>query len=182
MAIEKQGKIRVSCEAAATLPLDSLLDFQGGIKTITDENLGKLKRRIVEHGINAPVFVWKTKGNKPKHYIVDGHQRSLALRELRDEGYDVPDVPVAFIEAKSKKDAADKLLGITSQYGSFDSVEFGGWLATMDLDLDQIDVRVVDYELSIFSSDGEIPEDNKDIDEEAMADTQNECPKCGFTW
>jgi len=27
-----------------------------------------------------------------------------------------------------------------------------------------------------------IPEDNKDIDEDAMADTKNECPKCGFKW
>ena len=26
----------------------------------------------------------------------------------------------------------------------------------------------------------EIPEENKAIDEEAMADTKNECPKCGF--
>ena len=27
-----------------------------------------------------------------------------------------------------------------------------------------------------------IPEGNKAIDEEAMKDTQNECPKCGFKW
>ena len=28
----------------------------------------------------------------------------------------------------------------------------------------------------------DIPEDNKDIDENAMAETENECPKCGFKW
>jgi ParB-like chromosome segregation protein Spo0J len=27
-----------------------------------------------------------------------------------------------------------------------------------------------------------IPEENKSIDEEGMADTKNECPKCGFKW
>ena len=27
-----------------------------------------------------------------------------------------------------------------------------------------------------------IPEENKAIDEAAMADTKNECPKCGFQW
>ena len=27
-----------------------------------------------------------------------------------------------------------------------------------------------------------IPEENKAIDESAMADTKNECPKCGFQW
>ena len=27
-----------------------------------------------------------------------------------------------------------------------------------------------------------IPDENKAIDEEGMADTKNECPKCGFRW
>jgi hypothetical protein len=27
-----------------------------------------------------------------------------------------------------------------------------------------------------------IPDDNKDIDEGAMSETENECPKCGFKW
>ena len=27
-----------------------------------------------------------------------------------------------------------------------------------------------------------IPEDNKDLDESAMAETEHECPKCGFKW
>jgi hypothetical protein len=27
-----------------------------------------------------------------------------------------------------------------------------------------------------------IPDDNKDLDEDAMAETENECPKCGFKW
>ena len=35
-------------------------------------------------------------------------------------------------------------------------------------------------ELQCFDID--IPDDNKDIDEDAMAETENECPKCGFKW
>lgn len=27
-----------------------------------------------------------------------------------------------------------------------------------------------------------IPDSNKEIDEDAMSDTKNECPKCGFQW
>ena len=27
-----------------------------------------------------------------------------------------------------------------------------------------------------------IPEENKQIDEDSMSDTKNECPKCGFKW
>jgi DNA modification methylase len=153
---QESSRIDVTCEAATALPLDSLLDFQGGIKTISDENLAKLKRRIVEHGINAPVFVWRTKAKKPKHYIIDGHQRCMALRELRDEGYTVPDVPVAFIEAKSKKDAADKLPAITSQYGDFVPelvLEFAG-----DLSFD--DFRLTTGEITLIREPEETEQDD----------------------
>jgi hypothetical protein len=158
---QESSRIDVTCEAATTLPLDSLLDFQGGIKTISDENLGKLKRRIVEHGINAPVFVWRTKAKNPKHYIIDGHQRCVALRDLRDEGYTVPDVPVAFIEAKSKKDAADKLLAITSQYGDFVPelvLEFAGDLSFDDFRLTTGDITLI-REPEETERDDEIPSD-----------------------
>jgi hypothetical protein len=33
-----------------------------------------------------------------------------------------------------------------------------------------------------FSGPESIPQGNKPIDEDAMKDTQNECPKCGFKW
>jgi ParB-like chromosome segregation protein Spo0J len=166
----------VTCEAATALPLDLLLDFQGGIKTISDENLGKLKRRIVEHGINAPVFVWRTKAKKPKHYIIDGHQRCMALRELRDEGYTVPDVPVAFIEAKSKKDAADKLLAITSQYGNIESAVVQDWI--VDLKIEATDIRLVDGELDIQMPEFEpVPEEEQgSLDHVGRTVV---CPNCG---
>ena len=161
---EKQqelNRIRATCEAATALPLDSLLDFQGGIKTISAENLAKLKRRIVEHGINAPVFVWRTKAKTPKHYIIDGHQRCVALRDLRDEGYEVPDVPVALIEAKSKKDAADKLLAITSQYGDFVPelvLEFAGDLNFDDFRLSAGEITLI-QEPEETEGDDDIPSD-----------------------
>lgn len=37
-------------------------------------------------------------------------------------------------------------------------------------------------EVGIDTRGFEIPEENKPIDEEAMGNTKNECPQCGFTW
>ena len=37
-------------------------------------------------------------------------------------------------------------------------------------------------ELGIETGGALIPSGNKSIDEAAMADTENECPKCGFQW
>ena len=41
----------------------------------------------------------------------------------------------------------------------------------------------IEFEAMGFGmADQAIPGDNKDIDEDAMAVTANECPKCGFKW
>jgi len=117
--------LEVTCRAADTLPIDRLMDFQGSLKNISKGNLEKLKRRILKHGINAPIFVWDHEGD---YYILDGHQRVKALNSLREDGYDMPMIPVAYIEAESKQDAKDKLLGITSQYGEFDDIELKTWI------------------------------------------------------
>jgi DNA modification methylase len=148
MGATKTGKkqaISVTCKAADLLPFDQLLDFQGNLKTISGKNLEKLKSRILKHGINAPVFVWKNNG---RHFILDGHQRIKAFQALEEEGFELPEIPVAYIEAKNIKDAKDKLLGISSQYGRFDSEGMATFVTDLEL-LD--DIHLVDTKLSIGS-------------------------------
>ncbi len=115
-------QIRITCTGAATLPIDDLVLFQGELKKLSEENEAKLRTRILRHGVNAPIFVWKTKAGV--HYVMDGHQRIHTLLNLRADGYEVPDLPIVYIEAKNKKEAKDKLLGITSQYGEFTDYGF----------------------------------------------------------
>ena len=117
---QNSNKISVTCRGADTLPLESLQAFQGSLKKISKQNLDKLKRRIIRDGINVPLFVWRD-GDKNK--ILDGHQRLKALSSLRDDGHIIPPVPVAYIDAADEKDARQKLLGITSQYGEFEIEE-----------------------------------------------------------
>jgi hypothetical protein len=40
----------------------------------------------------------------------------------------------------------------------------------------------IDLDVMGFDVFGEIPGENKAIDEEALTKTENECPKCGFRW
>jgi len=51
-------EIRVTCRAADILPIDSLIEFQGNLKSISKDNLDKLKRSILRHGFTAPFFIW----------------------------------------------------------------------------------------------------------------------------
>lgn len=60
---------------------------------------------------------------------------------------------------------------------------------SLDLDVLLRDAKEIDLsglwsedELNMLFLNTQIPEENKDIDEEAMKETEHECPKCGFKW
>lgn len=106
--------IAIRCTAAVNLDLSALTPLQGSLKELTDANFEKLKQSILKHGITFPFFVWQSDG---ENYILDGTQRDRVLKRMADEGYKVPPLPCALIEAKNRKDAAEKILLISSQYG-----------------------------------------------------------------
>lgn len=63
-----------------------------------------------------------------------------------------------------------------------DNASFGEW----DMDLlanSWSDLPLVEWGIDLPEDWlSPIPEENKQINEEAMEDTKNECPKCGFKW
>lgn len=139
--------LRVTCKGAQTLPLDRIEEFQGNLKKLSKKNLEKLKKRIIEDGFNVPFFVWDHEG---QYKALDGHQRIKALCSLREEGWDIPLLPVAFIEASDEADARKKLLAISSQYGEFDASELSEWLDEIGGEVAET-LRLVDSELKIES-------------------------------
>lgn len=106
--------IRIACEGAATLALDSLEPFQGDLKTLDDADAARLRHEILTDGFTAPIHIWPNLRHK---WIIDGHQRLAVLYTLRDEGYEIPELPVAWIEAESFTQAKRLVLAHTSQYG-----------------------------------------------------------------
>ena len=134
--------IRVTCRGADSLPIDAIVEFQGALKTITQDNLDKLKRSILRHGFTAPFFVWQSADN----HLIDGHQRLKALLALRQEGYDMPLLPVVYIEADSEAHAKEKLLYITSQYGEFTREGFASFVDGLDFSME--DMRLTDGEFT----------------------------------
>jgi DNA modification methylase len=157
-------KIKISCKGADLLPIDSLEDFQGGLKKISKSNLNKLKKRIIRDGINVPLFVWRT---DDLCRILDGHQRLKALFSLREDGHELPMIPVAYIDAADEKDARQKLLGITSQFGEFEIEELEEWMSDLDDDIAET-VRFTDTEIIIDTmeeteGDDELPDEVEEV-------------------
>lgn len=134
-----EKKIIVACKGHDLISIDEIEAFQGNLKRITKQNLEKLKSRI-KKSFDVPFFIWERPDGVRK--ILDGHSRRKALIELREEGWEIPPLPYDLIEAENEKDARQKLLGITSQYGEFEIEELSEWMKDFNEE-NEIDFRLV---------------------------------------
>lgn len=115
---------------ANNLPLTDyreLIPLQGRLKDLDNKRYNKLKKSLNRFGFIVPFFVWipnkdetviidgETVVLKAKsHCTIDGHQRDLVLKMERAQPYQLPYLE---IEAKNFKEAKEKILVISSQYG-----------------------------------------------------------------
>lgn len=159
--------VQIKCKGADTLPIDRIVEFQGELKKLSKENENKLRNSILKHGFIAPFFVWDDHG---EWKLLDGHQRLKTLLKMRKEGYDIPMLPVDYIEADSEEDAKRKLLHITSQYGEFTVDGFENF--TFGLDGFE-DIRLTNDEFVFKTKEEEgVVEDDYEIPEEIETDIQ----------
>ena len=92
-------KLKIKVEGKKTVPLEKLNSFQEDIKSVPKERYEELRASLLKYGITFALHVWFNKG---KYYLIDGHQRVFTLNLLKEnEGVEVPDIPVAVIQAKS---------------------------------------------------------------------------------
>lgn len=161
-----ENPITITCESATTISFKKLKSFQGSLKKLTVKNRDKLMRSILKEGFMCPVFVWVKEG---VIYLLDGHQRRLTLKYMESKGWEIPDIPIVYINAKNEKEARRKLLKITSQYGEFEKDELNDWLDDLDKE-DKEDLRLVDKELKLFLSD---------VDKTEKINIPVVCPHCG---
>lgn len=158
--------IEIKCKGADTLPIDRILEFQGELKTLSKGNEKKLRNSILKFGFIAPFFVWDDKG---EWRLLDGHQRLKTLLKMREEGYDIPLLPVDYIEADSEEDAKRKLLHITSQYGEFSPEGFENF--TLELDgFENIRLTDGEFDISFLRDKDEAKDDNYEIPDEIETD------------
>lgn len=108
--------------------------------------------------------------------ILGGNMRYFALKKL---GY--KEIPDAWVKRASELTATQK-----REFVIKDNAGFGEW----DWDLlanEWDDLPLADWGLELPEEwlkmgDEPIPDGNKEINEDAMAQTEHECPKCGFKW
>src|SRR5215467_5116569 len=122
--------VQIRCKAAVNLGLADLTPMQGDLKELSHSSFNKLKQSILRHGITFPFFVWQS---EETNFILDGTQRDRVLLKLVADGYQCPPLPCALIDAKDKREAAEKILLISSQYGRMTEESLDEFLAENDL-------------------------------------------------
>lgn len=184
----KIKRIEVSCEGATTLKRSELMEFQGDLKHATDERLAMLKGLLIEYGFNSPIQVWRRPG-KDGREILDGHQRIKALDALAADGYEVPeDLPVDWIDAKTKRQAKEIVLSRIAQYGEVTPGGLYSFMADSGLDMDTMrqnyPIASVDYDRfeKEFLTTPEPREavGAREVPQESYSNLTHICPKCGF--
>lgn len=140
-------EIKINCKGSRYMPYEQFEAFQGDLKTLTKERAEKLANSIKKHGWIAPVFIW---GDK----ILDGHARLKVLQQLLSEGNTIGKIPVVDIQATSERDAAEKLLVITSSYQKITEDGLFTFLTGYDLKAEALgDVEFFDIDMDAFKED-----------------------------
>lgn len=166
--------IKVGCEGTFNINFNELRDFQEDIKDISEVNLKKLKNSIKEKFV-APFFVWKYKDN---YWLLDGHQRKKALKELEKEGWEIPELPAIEIFAKSKIEAKKIITKFISQHGDLNRQSVEDYIKKYKINLENIVLR--NNEIKIRNVNDFEP---VGIEEQGKLDQLDpkmiECPHCG---
>lgn len=108
-------------------PISEFIETQGELKFLSKENYNKLKNNIERRGFDLPIYVWIDEDGKK--WLLDGHQRKHVLMT---EGWNKP-IPYLVIKAKDKAEAAERLLEITSQFGTITQEGIDEYIAKFEL-------------------------------------------------
>lgn len=130
------GTIKTSVKGAGLVKLDDLAPLQGELKTLDRENYEKYRKSLIEFGVSFVTHIWKNKG---KNHIIDGHQGRFTMRKMRDEeGWKIPPIPVAYVEAKNFVEAKRKVLAAASEYGTMNNASLFEFAQSADIPYDDI--------------------------------------------
>lgn len=151
------------------LPISHLILNKDNPRLIRDANFKRLIKSLRDCPELFEARPCICSNRTGKNVIIGGNMRYLAAKELKYK--EVPVIIMAGLTPDQEREIAIKDNGET--FGEWDFDLLSGW---DDLPLADWGVDLPEDWLNA------IPEENKAIDEAAMADTKNECPKCGFQW
>lgn len=181
--------VAINCTGATTMTIDSLTPLQGALKMLSKENMARLSSVLATEGITEPISIWNDPKTK-KTMILNGHQRVHTLKQMRDDGWQIPDIPVNVVNAKNIKHAKRLVLQLTSQYGTMNPESAFEFINELDLSAEEISstLNFADFDMTRFIDQyfSEPVEEekidvsaHKRVKKDGTEDPKHTCPKCG---
>lgn len=186
--------VRVECEGQGLLDVADMREFQGQLKSLSEADYQKLRAQILDRGFSFPIAVWQ---HESSNFILDGHQRRRTLLKLREEGHEVPPVPIVVVNAESYTEAKRKLIAAASQFGRVENQGLYEFIEDAGLTADELleTARFPELDLGLFKSEfyddipppdyeggGRAPNDGKELGKDEFDGFTHKCPRCGFEW
>jgi hypothetical protein len=144
-----QKKVRIDVEEIKNVDINELREFQGQLKTLSETDYQRLKAQILDTGFSFAIHVWQKDSST---FILDGHQRLKTLLKMREEGVEVPPVPVIVVKATTISEAKKKLLSAASNYGKIDRQGLYEYVTDAEIDIDDLleDFRLPEIDMDSF--------------------------------
>lgn len=177
--MDNEKTIHIKCEAKSYYQLDDLNHFQGDLKSIDKDQFLKLKKSLISDGLPIGFHVWVDKKNKV--WTIDGHHRVLALKALRDDGYDIPSLPCVIVQAKDKKEAAKAVLINNSKYAKMSQESLSDFMIGFELQMPELDnLDLPDLSMNNFGlEDKDFNPGNENDQGKLDQKSLKTCPECG---
>ena len=154
--------IEIKCTGSDTIDIDQLTEFQGALKERDAGDVEKIIKSIKKHGFSFPFFVWAHAGENGAYinHVFDGHGRLMALKKLRAQGEEIPELPCVYVSAKNEAEAKELLLKLNSQYGHMTADSVAAFLGDIKIDFDELALPsgVIDFITESTAEDFEFPE------------------------
>jgi hypothetical protein len=128
-------KLKVTCKSKEVIPIESLTEYQGNLAEMSKQNYEKLKKAFLKYGICFALTVWKNKG---KNLIIDGTGRFRTLTKMKEEGFEIPALPVVETECKDEAEAKRKILLGRSEFHKTTEEGLYEFLNTSNISIDEI--------------------------------------------
>tara|TARA_R100000951_G_C2606907_1_gene169969 strand:- start:374 stop:976 length:603 start_codon:yes stop_codon:yes gene_type:complete len=145
----------------------SLKDLQP-INLKNNYHAEKVKKSLINNGFASSIYVWQ---DKDDIYIIDGHCRNDVLRDLKNDGYEIPDkLNCTFLDLPNKKTAVKYLLQVFNQKTNpvnQDSLDI--WLEELDIDLTDLEIELEELHIDLI----EKKEEKKETEEKDLSDSLN---------
>ncbi len=152
-----ERNIEVKCTGASELSIENMEGLQEGLKTIDEDSLRKLCGEIDSKGFNEPIAIWS---DGKTNWILNGHQRLAALKQLETEGYKIPAVPICWVHAKSINEARRKILSLASQYGEVTHNGLRKFAQGSEMTMQEVAgrFRFPEIDWGVMAAESELPE------------------------